>query len=251
MSPKSLRLCRWFSRRSGPIRAVLLLATLALLVPTPSTPSLWAQGITVDEGTFTLYVDGREVGTETFAIRRSGEGPEAQVIATAEIQMEVPEGRIDLRPALQATGVDMEVSAYQIRISGHFQEEIYVTLGDRRFRTSVRSERGEQEREYRATPGTVLLDTGVAHQYFFISSRMGTSGGSVPVLIPREGSQYELQVSVVGTDRIQIGGTPVDARHLRLEGRGETRDLWVDGESRVLRLEHAAGGYVAERQSLP
>lgn len=244
MPPKSLRLCRQ-------LRSVFLLAALAVMTQAPTVPSLWAQGITLDEGTFTLYLDGREVGTENFAIRRSGEGPQAQVIATAEIQMEVPEGRLDLRPALQAAGSDMEVSAYQIRISGHLQEEIYVTLGDRRFRTSVRSERGEQEREYRATPGTVLLDTGVAHQYFFISSRMGTSGGSVPVLIPREGAQYELQVSVVGTERIQIGGSTTEARHLRLEGRGETRELWVDGENRILRLEHPAGGYVAERQTLP
>ncbi|TVR64428.1 MAG: hypothetical protein EA422_06800 [Gemmatimonadales bacterium] len=251
MPLKSPCLCRCPGRQRRSTWSIVLLAALALLLQIPTAPALEAQGITLDEGTFTLYLDGREVGTETFAIRRSGEGPQAQIIATAEIQMEVPEGRLDLRPALQAAGADMEVSAYQIRISGHMQEEIYVTLGDRRFRTSVRSERGEQEREYRATPGTVLLDTGVAHQYFFISARMGTSGGSVPILIPREGVQYDLQVSVVGTERIQIGGTSLDARHLRLEGRGETRDLWVDGEYRILRLEHPAEGYVAERQSLP
>lgn len=231
---------------------VLLALTVLMWLAFPLSPSpLVAQGVTVDEGTFTLYLDGREAGSESFAIRRSGEGAQAQIIATAEIQMEVPEGRLDLRPALQAAGEGMEVSAYQIRISGHQQEEIYVTLGDRRFRTSVRSERGEQEREYRATPGTVLLDTGVAHQYYFISSRAGESGARIPVLIPREGAQFELQVSVVGTDRIQIGGAAVDARHLRLEGRGETRDLWVDAANRVLRLEHAASGYVAERQQLP
>ncbi len=229
---------------------VALTALIWLSFPAFPSP-LAAQGVTVDEGTFTLYLDGREAGSETFAIRQSGEGAQAQIIATAEIQMELPEGRLDLRPALQAAGEGMEVSAYQIRISGHRQEEIYVTLGDRRFRTSVRSERGEQEREYRATPGTVLLDTGVAHQYYFISSRAGEEGAQIPVLIPREGTQFELQVSVVGTDQIQIGGTTVNARHLRLEGRGETRDLWVDSANRVLRLEHAAGGYVAERQQLP
>lgn len=236
------------ARFGGTFIVLAALACWALAgVPSP----LSAQGVTVDEGTFTLYLDGREIGTESFAIRRSGEGTEAQIIATAEIQMEVPEGRLDLRPALQAAGEGMEVTAYQIRISGHQQEEIFVTLGDRRFRTSVRSERGEQEREYRATPGTVLLDTGVAHQYFFISSRVESSGARIPVLIPREGTQFELQVSVVGTERIQIGGTSVEARHLRLEGRGETRDLWVDGENRVLRLEYPSGGYVAERQELP
>jgi hypothetical protein len=229
-------------------RHLLPLLVLALLLP---ALELRGQSVTIDEGSFRILVDGSEVGTETFAIRRSGSGADAQFIATAEVQMEVPEGRLDLRPALQASGGDMEVSAYQIKVSGHRQEEIYVTLGDRRFRTSVRSERGEQEREYRASPGTVLLDTGVAHQYYFISSRVGSGGGTVPVIVPRESQQFDLRVTLVGTEQIQVGGEGVSARHFRLEGSGETRELWVDEEGRVLRLEFPAGGYVAERSQRP
>jgi hypothetical protein len=232
-------------RSSSPL---LFLIALGLLLP----DAVHAQGVTVDEGTFRILVDGREIGTETFAIRRSGTGADAQVIATAEIHMEVPEGRLDLRPALQASGVEMAVSAYQIKVSGHTQEEVYVTLGPRRFLTKVRSERGEQEREYRATPGTLLLDTDVAHQYYFVSTRAAAmNGGTVPVIVPREGEVFDLTVTVVGPETIRIGGTSVEARHLRLEGRQQTRDLWVDGEGRVLRLEFPARGYVAERRTLP
>ncbi len=229
-------------------RHLFPLLLLALLLP---ALELRGQSVTIDEGSFRILVDGAEVGTETFAIRRSGSGADAQVIATAEVQMQVPEGRLDLRPALQASGGDMAVSAYQIKVSGHRQEEIYVTLGDRRFRTSVRSERGEQEREYRASPGTVLLDTGVAHQYYFISSRVGSGGGTVPVIVPRESQQFDLRVTSVGTEEIQVGGERVSARHFRLEGSGETRELWVDEEGRVLRLEFPAGGYVAARTQRP
>jgi hypothetical protein len=227
---------------------LFLVAMAGLLLP---SSHLTAQSVTVDEGVFRITVDGAEVGSETFAIRRSGTGADAQIIATAEIQMEMPEGALDLRPALQASGGDMAVSAYQIKVSGHRQEEVYVTLGDRRFRTSIRSERGEQEREYRATPGTVLLDTGVAHQYYFISSRIDGGNGSIPVIVPRESSQFDLTVTHVGDERIQIGGEGVDARHLRLEGNQETRELWVDSDGRVLRLEYPSGGYVAERERRP
>jgi len=212
---------------------------------------LSAQSVTMDEGAFRILIDGREAGTETFAIRRSGSGAEAQVIATAEIQMEVPEGRVDLRPALQASGQAMAVSAYQIKVSGHQQEEIYVTLGERRFRTQIRTERGEQEREYRAAEGTLLLDTGVAHQYYFVNLRFPSEGGRVPVIVPREGRQYTLTVSIVGTETIEVAGTGVSARHLRLEGNGGTRSVWVDGEGRVLRVEQPDRGYVAVRTELP
>ena len=224
------------------------LPVLALLAP---AGHLTAQSVTLDEGTFRITVDGRTAGTETFAVRRSGSGDEAQVIATAEIQMDLPEGRLDLRPALQAAGRAMAVSAYQIKVSGHQQEEVYVTLGERRFRTQIRTERGEQEREYRAAEGTLLLDTGVAHQYYFVSQRFPEAGGTVPVIVPREGRQYDLRVTVVGWESIRIADTSVRARHLRLEGNGDVRDIWVDEEHRVLRVSHPEAGYEAVREELP
>ena len=240
--------------RRGTARVLLGTGGFLLLPMLPalflSTP-LSAQSVTLDQGTFHITVDGRDAGSENFSIRRSGTGGEAQVIATAEIQMEVPEGRTDIRPALQASGSDMAVSAYQVKVSGATQEEVYVTLGERRFLTTVRSERGEREREFRAAPGTLLLDPGVAHQYYFLSGRVGDSGGTFPVISPREGRQFELQVIVVGNESITIGGNAITARHLRLEADGGTRELWVDGEGRVLRLEQPAAGYVAVRQSAP
>jgi hypothetical protein len=229
----------------------LLPFSLLLLIAVVPPPSLTGQSVLLDEGTFRILVDGNRVGTETFAIRRSGSGADAQIVATAEIQMQVPDGRVDLRPALQASGQDMAVSAYQIKVSGHQQEEIYVTLGERRFRTQIRTERGEQEREYRAAEGTLLLDTGVAHQYYFVTLRFPSDGGRVPVIIPREGRQHNLDVSEVGRESVEIAGSRIDARRLRLVGDGATRELWVDGEGRVLRVEDPARGYVAVREQLP
>lgn len=233
----------------GLARAIL--CSVAVVAATSLPLGAAGQSVTLDEGVFRILIDGRQAGTETFAIRRSGSGAEAQVIATAEIQMEIPEGRIDLRPALQASGREMAVSAYQIKVSGHQQEEIYVTLGERRFRTQIRTERGEQEREYRAAEGTLLLDTGVAHQYHFVNLRFPDQGGRVPVIVPREGRQYTLNVTVGGPESIQAGGTRVEARRLTLEGNGGTRSVWVDGEGRVLRVEHPEQGYVAIRVELP
>lgn len=228
-----------------------ILGLALVLGSTLAIDEVRAQSVSLDEGSFRITLGGQSAGTEDFAIRRSGSGTDSQIIATGEIQMQVPDGHLDLRPALQASGGEMAVSAYQIKISGHRQEEIYVTLGDRRFLTNIRSERGEQEREYRATPGTLLLDTGVAHQYFFVTSRFPSGGGTIPVIVPREGRQYDLRVSEVGQETLTIGGTSVNSRHLRLEGNQETRELWVDAEGRVLRIDHAASGYSAVRVAAP
>lgn len=237
-----------------PVRSLLvvtipflfLLAGMLLLPPEAS-----AQSVTVDEGSFTILMDGRRVGTETFAIRRSGTGAEAQVIATAEIRLELPEGRRDLRPALQVSGNDMAVSAYQIKVSGDRQEEVTLELGERRFFTRVRTERGLQEREYRAAPGTLLLDTGVAHQYYFVSHRASGEGTTVPVMIPREGRQFDLRITAGGNETLEVGGTQTTARVLTLEGQGESRRLWLDDEGRVLRVEAEDGSWVAVRDRLP
>ena len=233
----------------APFRSLALVALVAALAWAPASAS--AQAVTVDEGEFRILVDGQEAGTESFSIRRSGSGADAQIIATAEIQMQVPEGRVDLRPALQASGQAMAVSAYQVKVSGYQQEEIYVTLGDRRFRTQIRTERGEQEREYRAAEGTLLLDSGVAHQYYFVNLRFPSEGGRVPVIVPREGRQFTLTVTVVGATTVEIGGTTLTARHLRLEGNGGPREVWVDEEGRVLRVRHPDAGYEAIRTATP
>jgi hypothetical protein len=212
---------------------------------------LHAQSTTIDEGTFRITVQGVAAGHETFAIREWRAGAEVQVFATGEIEMTGPEGLVDLRPALETTGGDMAVSAYQVKVSGQQQQEIYLTLGDGRFLTRVTSERGEQQREFRAAAGTLLLDTGVAHQYHFLASRVPTGGGTIPVIVPREGRQFDLRVTEVGQESITIGQRAVQARHLRVEGNQEVRDVWVDGSGRVLRVDHPASGYSAVRESLP
>ena len=226
--------------------AVALLAALAF-APAGGV----GQSVTVDEGVFLISMNGERVGTESFSIRRSGSGEDAQIIATAEIQLDLPEGLTDLRPSLHAVGREMSVYAYQIKVSGGQQEELTVREGDRRYITRVRSERGEREREFRAAPGTLLLDSDVAHQFHFLASRLAAGATAIPVISPREGRQYELRVSDLGSESIQIGGASVQARHLRLEGEGGPRDIWIDGEDRVLRVEQSARGYVAVREAAP
>jgi hypothetical protein len=236
-----------------PCRSLLLRVLPALLLPTAMLPApVAAQSVTVDQGTFRVLSGGQDAGTEEFAIRRAGSGADQQVIATAEIRLALPDGSTSLVPLLRATGGDMAVSAYQIKVSGSVQEEVMMELGGGRYVSRVRSERGEREREYRAATGTVLLDQGVAHQYYFLALRVTNGSVAVPAISPREGRQFELTVSTVSAaTSVQLGEGSTQARHLRVEGDGRTVDLWVDAESRVLRVEDRERGYTAVRTRAP
>ncbi len=210
---------------------------------------LEAQAVTLDEGVFRISVDGRAVGTEAFSIHRTAPGGDGQVLASAQLDVEEAGGALHLRVGLDAAPEDLTIRRYEVKASGTIEEESVLLLSGQRLVATTRSTRGEREREFRATARTVVLDTGLAHHYYFLVSRAPT-GGIVPVVAPRAGRQYDATVAEVGSETLLIGGTQVQARRLRVEGGGESRDVWVDREGRVLRVQDASG-YVAVREQAP
>ena len=228
------------------VTAALVVLSWALL-PTNGV----AQTVTLDEGTFTLYRGSSQVGTESFAIRRSGSGADAVVVANATVEMELPDGMRTLAPALEATGREMALSAYQVKVSGNQQAEVYLTLSGGRFVARISTEAGEREQEFRASPGALLLEEGVAHQYYFLRPLLDELPARVPVIMPREGNQLRMEVSSLGEETIRIGENALQALHLRLEAEGEVREVWVDPEGRVLRVVVPSTGFRAERQAPP
>lgn len=204
-----------------------------------------AQNVTLDEGTFVVYLDGREAGTETFSIRRMGSGTDAKVLANAVVDL----GTTEMRPVLE-TGADMAPVLYQNKIAGGEDTEVAVSAAGRRFVARIRSAAGERERELRAQQGAVFLDNNVAHQYYFLSEVVDRQGAVVPVVVPRTGEQVSLTVAEVGTETLSIGGQQVPARRVRLEGGGQEHTVWFDAQGRVLRVLIPATRYRAERQSV-
>lgn len=218
------------------------LTMLALLLPL-ALP-LAGQNVTLDEGTFRLLRNGRPVGTETFAIRRVGQGEEAHVIANADVVLDLPEGEERIKPLLQ-TGSDLSLTAYQLEVSGTEPLELAVTASGRRLLARSRSPAGEQEREFRATPGGVLLEEGVAHQYWFLS-QLG-EGTAVTVLVPRAGEQDRIEVRSVRPETITVAGASTPARRVTFAVDGGIHEVWYDAEDRVLRVQVPATGFAAER----
>ena len=216
------------------------LLLLALAVP------VRAQNVILDEGTFRLLSGGRDVGTETFTIRRVGQGEEAHVIANAVLELDLPSGHQQVKPLLQA-GTDLSLTAYQVAVSGADPSDVRVQSNGRRFLTTTRTPAGEQEREFRATPGSVLLEEGVAHQYWFLSQL--AEGTQVTVLVPRSGTQYAVAVRSARPESTRIAGATVEARRVTFEIDGKMHEVWYDAEGKVLKVNVPSTGFAAERTS--
>jgi hypothetical protein len=220
-----------------------LLTTLLLL--TLARP-LAAQTVVLDEGTFRILRGGQSVGTETFTIRRTGQGADAQVLANAEITLDLPGGAELVKPLL-STGSDFSLAGYQVEVSGPDRIDIWVTPSGRRLLARTRSSAGEQEREFRATPGGVLLEEGVAHQYWFLSQL--AEGTAVNVLVPRAGAQDRIEVRSVVPETVVVAGVSRSARHVTFAINGQVHEVWYDAEDRVLKVSVPGTGFGAERTS--
>lgn len=223
--------------------------TLGILAfATMAAAPLAAQTTVVDEGTFRLSVRGTPVGTETFAIRRTGTGDAATHVAQGRIALDSGE---QTRALLQVEGPGLRPSAYQIEVTGPEKQSIRGQAAGSRFRATIVSTGGETMREYIASEGAVVLDDGVAHQYFFLAAA-APEGGDVPVIIPRQSRQISASVTRGSTENVTVAGSQVSARRFVVEPSGLSRRIvWIDHQGRVLRLEIPEDNFVAERTALP
>ena len=224
----------------------MLSRTLPVILLFALTLPVRAQNVVVDEGTFRIFAHGRDVGTETFTIRLVSQGADTHVIANGVIELDLPGGHQQVKLLLRSDS-DLRLSAYQVQVSGSDATEVAVTLSGRRFLTRTRTPSGELEQEFRAIPGTVVLDNGVAHQYWFLSRL--TEGTEVTALIPRVGAQYRIQVREALVGSVQVAGAEVQARHVTFTIEDRVHAVWYDANGRVLKVVVADTGFSAERTS--
>ncbi len=207
---------------------------------------------TVDEGTFRLVVEGREVATETFSIRQTGADANAVVIASGRIlYREGPQSEMVSR--LQVSGPALRPTAYNLDVTGDSAQRIMAQVTGTRFSARIRTSAGERAREYLVSEGALVAEEGVAHHHYFLAVRAPAVGQArVPVIVPLVGRQVWATVQAAGEETVRVGTTDMRARRLdvTVEGSG-VRHIWVDEAGRVLRLEIPARSLVAERTAPP
>lgn len=230
----------------APLRALGLLALLGLGATLPARAQTGAN----DSGSFLVSVGGRAVGTEEFSIVQTGVGANSEIVANGRVQLQLPTGSVDLTSRLRTTGFQATPVSYDVTVGGTSPRRVILTIASGRVSARILTPAGEQMREYLASPGAVVLDDGIAHQYYFLTRRL--RNGQVPVIIPRENRQVVVTVSDRGEEQVQIGTQRISLYHLVVTPTGgDERHIWVDALGRVIRVQIPARDYLAVRQQIP
>ncbi|HSJ05423.1 MAG TPA: hypothetical protein VK936_01900 [Longimicrobiales bacterium] len=220
--------------------------SLALAAAVPVS----GQTVQLDEGTFRVLVGGREVGMETFSIRRNGEGADAVIIAQGRVVLS--NGGDEVIANVQFAGAGLRPVAYDLELRGGDARRIRGSVTGSRAAARTVSPTGETMREFLVTDGAVILDDGVAHHYYFIAQRAGAGATSAPIMVPRESRQVQATITASGPENVSAGGTTTSARRLTVQpAGGDARQVWIDAQGRVLRVEIPSRSYVAVRTTLP
>ena len=89
-----------------------------------------------------VEIGGRAVGTESFRIRRSGFGENAQVIAQGSLVLTREGGKQTVQSALGTVGVGMSLDAYQVKVSGSGELQVRLQRRGDRLVAETTSEAG-------------------------------------------------------------------------------------------------------------
>ena len=229
-----------------------LFLTLAIAGLVWSAEDASAQETKIDDGTFRLLVGGREVGRETFSIRRAGDGEGAVTIAQGRVVRSDAGAAGEVTSNLQVNGPALRPSSYQLEVRGDARERITGRVTGGRFSARITSSAGEMMREYLAGEGAVVVDDGIAHHHYFLGGHGAAGDYRVPVIVPRRSRQISANVRNAGTASIEAGGGTVSATHLIVElSEGATRHVYMDAQGRVLRVEIPDQNFAAVRVEMP
>lgn len=228
--------------RAAPLAAALLLGAAGA----------GAQTVSLDEGTYRILIDGTEVGMETFSIRQNGSGADMVVIARGRVVLDTGAGGQEVQASIQLAGTTLRPAAYDLEVRGAESQRINARISGSRASARISAAAGENMREYLVAEGAVLVDEGVAHQYYFLARRAGSSGATVPIVVPRASRQVSASVSVAGSGTVSVGGQTLPATHYVVEpSGGVTAHVWADTRGRVLKVEIPSRKYVAIRTAPP
>jgi len=222
--------------------------TLVVCAATVFSTPLASQVSTLDEGSFTIAINGERVGREDFRIRSTPGSNGPEVVATASVSYAgrrvLPQMRGD------STGAPFAY-VVEVKDGSTITERVDGGVGRGRVSARVKNSRGESANEFVVSPGAFVIDDEVFHQYYFITRRASPTG-SVSVIVPRRNTQVTMRVSEAGTEKLTIGSTTLDARRFNIaDPGGADRVVWADASGRLLKVAIPSKGVVALRDDPP
>jgi hypothetical protein len=225
-------------------RSVLIGSLFGSSLALGVTPTLsLAQGRLVDEGTFIVTRPGAAAATESFKIVR---------LDTDLIQATGHEsfGDEQITSSLKTDSLGTPI-VYELMMGTRNARTMHIQAAFRGGRLSALSSDqhgNESMKEYPVASGhCLILDDGLLHLTYFVALSGRT--GRLEIISPRLARRLPSTLTAHGMEPIQLAGRTVTATHYSLANATGTREFWVDGAGRLLRVE--SSGATAVREELP
>jgi hypothetical protein len=221
-----------------------LVGTLLLLAGS----TLGAQATVVDEGTFSILLDGTRVGREDFSIRRA-RGTSGDLVAQANrlagevrrtLALTTDSAGAPLRFQMETRDADSRL----LSVEGERQRGIWSGR-------TIRAD-GESARELRLGPDTFIAEPGLVHHLWFLV-RFG-EGRPVTMFAPSELTRSRVVIEEQAPDRVSLGLRELVARRwvVRDVDTGATVwEIWTDPTGRLLRALNTPLSLEAVRDDPP
>lgn len=219
---------------------------IALLAMMPTAMRAQASAV-VDEGTFMVTQKGAPIGRESFRIVRTP-APGGQVYR-ATGQSALGDNRVTTSLGTDSSGVPV---SYESELTQ--RAEVVQRLQGRgrpgRFSVLMQTKSGESAREYVLDNGALLMDENAFHHFFFVP--LAAQHPQLLVISPRASDQGRFTLEERGAGVVEIAGRSIESRHFALIGpSGASRDVWIDGKGRLLKVAIPEKGLVALRDDPP
>ncbi len=225
----------------------MLAVELLALTATAAAPAA-AQSLVLDEGTFSLFVNGERIGREDFSLR-AARGAAGGYVTQGNLLVG------DLRRSVVLTVDSLGFpQRYQLDTRQAGKVVASVVGEQQRGIWSGRTLQAGREsaRESRLPNDLLIAETGVVHHLWLVL-RLG-EGRPVSLLAPSDPSQVRVIVEEQAPDRVTLGLRELVARRwvVRKQEDGSVLwELWTDAAGRLLRAVNRATALEALRDDPP
>jgi len=211
----------------------------------------------IDKGTFSVYHEGKAIGSETFELYTQGDSLVLEAVTVQNIMTRQGEQKLRRNLRLIVSQFDYELRNYESNasVAGDSTRQ-GVVPGDTVVTVFHEGQRGGEGLTYAKPAGRMFVFESGVYSLIDIAMRnlSGVSFGrrdiSLLVLGARD-TMVSARVERVGKETIPWGATSVVAEHFRLSDPSASFDVWMHPNNKMIRLESADFGLRVDRKAPP
>ncbi len=200
------------------------LLTLGSILP-PET-------VTIESGTFLLFLAGKQVGRETYVHQKE----EDKDIWFGYVDIRTDDMTLTQKPRL-VLNADGKPASFDLKYStGGPEQTLSYAFSDSSFTVTSKGGEKDASEQFSLPSGAIVLANNVLHHEIILARRYdwGKGGRQEFTAVPNT----PVSLDDRGIDEFLLNGRPVSLRHLFLTVGGVIgANLWLDGKDRVVKVD--------------